>query len=105
GMVAVITGASGGVGRAAARAFACAGWDLALLARGVEGLSGAAAEVASTGRRALPIPTDVSDASQVEAATERVEKELGPIDVWVNNAMVSVLSPVRQTSAEEFRRV
>ncbi len=103
--VVVITGASAGVGRAAARAFARRGNDVALLARGERGLEAAAEEVRSLGRRALAVPVDVADAAAVEAAADRVERELGPIDVWVNNAMVSVFSPVAEMRAEEYRRV
>jgi NAD(P)-dependent dehydrogenase (short-subunit alcohol dehydrogenase family) len=101
----VITGASAGVGRALARAFAREGADIGLLARGLDGLEGARREVEGAGRRALVVPTDVADADQVEAAAERVERELGPIDVWINNAMVSVFSPVMQLQPSEVRRV
>jgi NAD(P)-dependent dehydrogenase (short-subunit alcohol dehydrogenase family) len=104
-MIVVITGASAGLGRAAAVAFAADGWDVALLARGQAGLDGAAAEVRAHGRRALPIPVDVADARAVEDAAARVEAELGPIDVWVNDAMESVFAPVDQVTPEEFRRV
>ncbi len=103
--VVVITGASAGVGRATARAFANAGDDVALLARGEAGLEAAAEEVRSSGRRALVLPLDVADAVAVEAAADRVERELGPIDVWVNNAMVSVFSPVAEMEASDYRRV
>lgn len=103
--VVVITGASAGIGRATARAFAQDGWDVALIARGREGLEAAAAEVRAAGRRALALPLDVSDAEAVEAAAGRVEAELGPIAVWVNNAMLSVFSPVREMRADEYRRV
>src|SRR6185436_17230425 len=103
--VVVITGASAGVGRATARAFAAGGADIGLLARGVDGLEAARREVEAAGGRALVLPTDVADPDQVEAAAERVERELGPIDVWVNNAMVSVLSPVRYLKNDEIRRV
>ena len=103
--VVVITGASAGVGRATARAFAARGADVGLLARGADGLEGARREVEAAGGRALVLPTDVADPDQVEAAAERVERELGPIDVWVNNAMVSVLSPVRHLKNDEIRRV
>jgi NAD(P)-dependent dehydrogenase (short-subunit alcohol dehydrogenase family) len=103
--VVVITGASAGVGRAAVRAFAREGADIGLLARGIDGLEGARSEVEAAGGRALVVPTDVADAQTVEAAAERVERELGPIDVWVNNAMVSVFSPVKEMTADEFRRV
>lgn len=103
--VVVVTGASAGVGRATARAFAAQGADVGLLARGAEGLAAAAREVEARGARALPIPTDVADAEQVERAAQRVEEELGPIDVWVNDAMVTVMSPVAETTAAEYRRV
>src|SRR5947207_1444162 len=103
--VVVITGASAGVGRATVRAFARQGADIGLLARGADGLEAARREVEAEGGRALALPTDVADAGQVEAAAERVERELGPIDVWVNNAMVSVFSPVKELRADEIRRV
>jgi NADP-dependent 3-hydroxy acid dehydrogenase YdfG len=103
--VVVITGASAGVGRATVRAFADAGYDVALIARGEAGVAGAAEEVRAAGRRALELPLDVADADAVEAAAERTEHELGPIDVWVNDAMLSVFSPVKQMRADEYRRV
>ena len=103
--VVVITGASSGVGRACATAFARRGADLALLARGVDGLEAAAGEARALGVRAIAIPTDVADAAQVEEAAERTELELGAIDLWVNNAMLSVFSPVKELQAEEVRRV
>src|SRR5437764_3006954 len=103
--VVVVTGASAGVGRATVRAFAQRGADVGLLARGVDGLDGARREVEAAGGRALAIPTDVADAEAVEAAADRIERELGPIDVWVNNAMVSVFSPVKELAADEVRRV
>src|SRR5438309_9183905 len=104
-MVVVITGASAGVGRATVRAFARQGADIGLLARGADGLEAAHREVLAAGHRALAIPTDVADPDRVEAAAEQVERELGPIDVWVNNAMVSVFSPVKQMTPDEFHRV
>lgn len=104
-MVVVITGASAGVGRATVRAFARRGADVALLARGVDGLEAARREVESLGGRALVVPADVADAAAMEEATDRVERELGPIDVWVNNAMVSVFSPVKELEPGEVRRV
>ena len=101
----VITGASAGVGRAVARAFAQRGAALALLARGEDGLDAAVKEAEADGARAISIPTDVADADGVEAAAARAERELGPIDVWVNNAMVSVFAPVRELKPDEVRRV
>ena len=103
--VVVITGASAGVGRAAARAFAERGDSVALLARGEQGLSAVAEEVEARGGSALPIKTDVSDHDAVEAAADRVEQQLGPIDVWVNNAMVSVFARFTSISAADYRRV
>ena len=102
--VVVVTGASGGVGRAAAVAFAAKGAAVALLARGEVGLEAAAKEVEAAGGRALTIPVDVADYAAVEAAADRVEAELGPIDVWVNSAFSSVFAPFRETTIEEFHR-
>ncbi len=101
----VITGASAGVGRATVRKFAGHGARIGLLARGIDGLKGAQREVEELGSEALVIPTDVADPEQVEAAAEKVEAEFGNIDVWVNNAMASVFSPVKKMTAEDFRRV
>jgi NAD(P)-dependent dehydrogenase (short-subunit alcohol dehydrogenase family) len=103
--VVVITGASAGVGRAAVREFAKHGFSVGLMARGRDGLEGARREVEKSGGEALVLPTDVADAAQVEAAAEQVESKLGPIDVWVNNAMASVFSPIREMTADEFKRV
>ena len=103
--VVVVTGASAGLGRAIARAFGARGASVALLARGHAGLSVAEREIRDRGGRALAISVDVADAEAVEAAAERIEREMGPIDVWVNNAMVSVFSPVREMQADEYRRV
>ncbi|HXG67375.1 MAG TPA: SDR family oxidoreductase [Blastocatellia bacterium] len=103
--VVVITGASAGVGRATVREFAKHGAHIGLIARGVDGLEGARREVEEMGGRALVLPLDVADADAVEDAAEKVEQELGPIDVWVNNAMVSVFSPVKKMTAAEFKRV
>jgi NAD(P)-dependent dehydrogenase (short-subunit alcohol dehydrogenase family) len=102
--VVVVTGASAGVGRATARAFAARGDTVALLARGQDGLDGAAQDVRRAGGRPLPIVCDVSDAEAVEAAAAQVEREAGPIDVWVNNAMAAVFSPLTEMTAEEFAR-
>ena len=104
-MVVVVTGASAGVGRATVRAFAEAGADVGLIARGIDGLEGARREVEAVGRRAVVAPADVADHTQVEAAAERVERQLGPIDVWVNNAMASVFSPIIEMTPEDYRRV
>ncbi|HEU4685347.1 MAG TPA: SDR family oxidoreductase [Nitrospira sp.] len=101
----VVTGASAGVGRAIAREFASHGASVVLVARGRDGLEGAREDVERLGGRALVIPTDVSDDRQVDAAAHRAEEQFGPIDVWVNNAMVSVLSPALEMTAEEYRRV
>jgi NAD(P)-dependent dehydrogenase (short-subunit alcohol dehydrogenase family) len=103
--VVVVTGASAGVGRAIVRAFAREGADIGLLARGVDGLEGARREVEAAGGRAIVLPADVANAQQVEQAAARVEREFGPIDVWVNNAMVSVFSPVKELQANEVKRV
>lgn len=103
--VVVITGASAGVGRATARAFASRGASLGLLARGADGLDATRREIEAEGGRAVDIVTDVADARQVGDATATIEEQLGPIDVWVNNAMVSVFMPFKEMSAEDFRRV
>ena len=103
--VVVVTGASAGVGRAVASAFGARGAAVGLLARGNAGLAGAQRDVEARGGRALSIETDVADPDQLEAAAAAVERALGPIDVWVNNAMASVFSPVKETPAAEFKRV
>ncbi|KUL36890.1 short-chain dehydrogenase [Streptomyces sp. NRRL F-4489] len=101
----VITGASGGIGRATARAFAARGARIGLLARGREGLDAAAREVVAAGGEALALPTDVADAKEVEAAADAVEDAFGPIDVWVNNAFTSVFAQFTEIGADEYRRV
>lgn len=103
--VVAITGASAGLGRATARAFARHGAALGLIARGTEGLDAAVRDVEALGGQAIALPTDVADAAQVEAAAARLEETFGPIDVWVNNAMTAVFAPVKQTRPEEFLRV
>lgn len=103
--VVVVTGASAGVGRAIVRAFAARGAHVGLIARGRDGLEGARREVEELGGRALVLPLDVADHAAVDAAADRVERELGPIDVWVNDAMVTVFAPVAETTPEEFKRV
>lgn len=103
--VIVITGATGGVGRATAHAFARRGARIALLARGHERLEATRREVEALGGRAICIPTDVAVAEQVEAAAQMAEDKLGPIDVWVNNAMTSVFAPIVEINPDEYRRV
>lgn len=102
--VVVITGSSAGVGRAAAHRFARDGASVALLARASKALDGAADELRGMGCKVLAIATDVADAAQVEAAAERIEQELGTIDIWINAAMATIFAPVSEISAEEFRR-
>jgi NAD(P)-dependent dehydrogenase (short-subunit alcohol dehydrogenase family) len=103
--VVVITGASAGVGRATARAFAARGARIGLIARNAEALEAAKSEVESRGGQAVVAVADVADADAVERAAQTIEQAFGPIDVWVNNAMTSVLGPIREIPAEEFRRV
>lgn len=102
--VVVVTGGSAGVGRATSVAFARVGARVAVLARGRERLDETVAEIERLGGKGLALPTDVGSAAQVEAAAERIERELGPIDVWVNNAMATVFSPALDISPEEFER-
>ena len=103
--VAVITGASAGIGRAAAQAFARAGYHVAILARDPQRIATACEEIRRSGGYALGISTDVADAGQVERAAERTEHELGPISVWVNNASTTVFARVIEMTAEEYRQV
>ncbi len=105
GKVVVVTGGSAGVGRATAEMFAREGADIALLARGRQRLESARASIEALGRRAIAIETDVAFADQVERAAGQVEERLGPIDIWVNNAMASVFSPVSEMQTDEYRRV
>lgn len=102
---AVICGASAGVGRAAAHAFARAGYRVGLIARSEKGLADTEEELRKAGAAALAIAADVADAEALERAAERFEAELGPIEVWVNSAMVTVYAPVSQMTADEYRRV
>ena len=103
--VVVITGASAGVGRATVREFARRGASIGLIARGEDGLTAARREVEAAGGKALALPVDVANADAVEAAADYVEKTLGPIDIWVNNAMTSVFSPIKEMAPEDFKRV
>ena len=103
--IVVITGASAGVGRAAVREFARHGANIGLIARGRDGLEAAAREVEEYGGRAIVLPVDVADAGQVQSAADEVEQKLGPIDIWVNDAMTSVFSPIKEMTSEEFKRV
>lgn len=103
--IVVVTGASAGLGRAIAHAFAKKGAKLALLARNPEALEAACDECRELGGTAIAVPTDMSEASAVETAADRAEIELGPIDIWVNDAMVSVFSPVKEMEASDYKRV
>jgi NAD(P)-dependent dehydrogenase (short-subunit alcohol dehydrogenase family) len=103
--IAVVTGASAGVGRATVRALAAKGFDVGLLARGPDGLVAARDDVVAMGRRALPLSVDVADADAVTSAANHIERQLGPIDVWINNAMTSVVGPFERIGPDEFERV
>ncbi len=102
--IAVVTGSSGGIGRATAIEFGMHGWRVALLARGIDGLEGARRDIERVGGQALVIPTDVADQAQVEAAAERIEREWGPIEVWVNNAMSTIFCDLMSIAPEDFKR-
>ena len=104
GKVVVITGGSAGVGRAAVDVFARAGWDVGIIARDSERLMRVQADVHALGRKACAIPADVADAEAVEHAAQQIEAELGPITVWVNNAMATAFAPVETLTPAEFRR-
>lgn len=101
----VITGASAGLGRATAREFGRHGAKVALIARGLDGLEAAKREIEFAGGSAMVLPLDVADAAAMESAAASVEKNFGPIDIWVNSAMASVFSPVKEMKAEEYKRV
>lgn len=102
--VVVVTGASAGVGRAVVQEFAREGASIGLLARGKNRLEAAKQEVEQHGGKALALPTDVADSRAVEDAAERVEQELGPIDVWVNDAMTTIFAPFDEITPDEFKR-
>ena len=103
--IVVVTGGSAGIGRATVREFARNCYDVAILARGEDGLEAAKRDVEGLGRRALVIPTDVSDWNALEAAADRIERELGEIDVWVNNAFAGIFSRFMDVTADEYERV
>src|SRR5690348_9447060 len=103
--IAVITGGTAGIGRATVREFAKQGYDVAILARGKDGLEAAKREVEEMGARALAIPTDVADWKAVDDAADRIEHELGPIDVWVNNAFAGIFSRFMDVTPQEYERV
>lgn len=105
GEVVVVTGASAGVGRAVAREFGRHGAFVALISRNQDRLEKAKSEIEELGGRALVLPMDVADAAAMERAASRVEEEFGPIDIWVNNAMASVFSPIAEMEPEEYKRV
>lgn len=102
--IAVVTGGTAGLGRAIVRELAARGWDVAVLARGEDGLGGTVADIDLAGRRGLGIVTDVADRAAVESAADRVEAELGPIDLWVNNAMVGVFGEFLEVDPDDFER-
>jgi NAD(P)-dependent dehydrogenase (short-subunit alcohol dehydrogenase family) len=103
--VVVITGASAGVGRATAQLFGKRRAKIGLIARGIEGLEAAKREIESYGGEAIVLPLDVSDHDAMDAAAAKVEETFGPIDIWINNAMASVFSPIDEMTADDYRRV
>lgn len=105
GKTVVITGASAGLGRAMVREFAKHGANIGLLARGIDGLNAAKKEVEDYGGKALAVVTDVGDAGQVEHAAQEIEDHLGPIDIWINNAMLSVFGPFKKIESEDYKHV
>jgi short-subunit dehydrogenase len=105
GKTVVVTGASAGVGRAIVQEFARRGANIGLLARGIDGLNAAKQEVEDLGGKALIVSVDVGEPDAVEQAADQLEKFLGPIDIWINNAMTSVFGPFKKISAEEYKRV
>lgn len=104
-LIVAVTGASAGIGRAIAKAFAKEGAQVGLIARSARALEQVKQEIMGVGGKALVLPCDVSDSEALDAAATRLEAEFGSIDVWVNCAMVTVFSPIRDISAEEFKRV
>ncbi|MCU1348207.1 MAG: fabG [Acidobacteria bacterium] len=103
--VVVITGASAGIGRATARLFGRRRAKVGLIARGIDGLEAAKREIEELGGEAIVLPLDVADHDAVEAAASKVEDAFGPIDIWINNAMLSVFSPIMEMTADDYRRV
>jgi NADP-dependent 3-hydroxy acid dehydrogenase YdfG len=103
--VVVITGASAGVGRATARAFGKRGEKIGLIARGRDGLEEAKREIEELGGEAIVLPLDVADENAVEQAAAEVERTFGAIDIWINNAMLSVFSPIMEMTPSDYRRV
>src|SRR4051794_27318338 len=105
GRTVVVTGGTAGIGRATVREVARNGYDVAILARGQDGLDATRGEVEAMGQRALAISTDVADWRAVEAVADEVERELGPIDVWVNNAFAGIFARFLDVTPEEYERV
>lgn len=105
GKTVVITGASAGLGRAMVREFAKQGADIGLIARGIDGLNAAKEEAESYGSKALICVVDVANAEAVEEAAQKIEAAFGKIDIWINNAMVSVFGPVKELKAKDYKRV